>query len=186
MTRTVMPDCPHCHGGSVVTINRGRKSAVMLGGLAGGISSAATVWNGARIGAAVGAIAGPTGSLLSAVAGAVLAALAGGAAGCAAGAVVGDLIDDKVLNNYRCLDCGHRFSRLSTKDVMAGQPQTPRESPHPATPHSANHSSHQPHHSHAHGPSPFGPSFLQEDLDDEHPYGFYGPYPHPHHASPHG
>lgn len=170
MTRTVIPDCPHCHGGSIVPLNRGRKSAVILGGLAGGISSAATVWNGARIGAAVGAIAGPAGSLLSAVAGAVLAALAGGAAGCAAGAVVGDLIDDKVLNNYRCLDCGHRFSRPSTKDVAARQPQTPWESPHPATQH----------------PHPYGPSFSQEDLDDDHPYGFYGPYPNPYHASPYG
>lgn len=182
MTRAVIPDCPHCRSTNVVTLNRGRKSAVMLGGLAGGISSAATVWNGARIGAAVGAIAGPTGSLLSAVAGAVLAALAGGAAGCAAGAVVGDLIDDKVLNNYRCLDCGHRFSRLSTKDVMARQPQPPRESPHPATSHPAYH----PHHSDPYGPAPYGPSFSQEDLDDDHPYGFYGPYPDPYHASPHG
>ncbi len=186
MTHTVVPDCPHCHGGSVVTLNRGRKSAVMLGGLAGGISSAATVWNGARIGVAVGAIAGPTGSLLSAVAGAVLAALAGSAAGCAAGTVVGDLIDDKVLNNYRCLDCGHRFSRLSTKDVMARQPMAPREKPHSDMPHPAYHPDHRPHHSRPYGPPPYGSLFSQEDLDDDHPYGFYGPYPNPSHASPHG
>lgn len=166
-----LPRCPHCHSANVTSMSRGRRSAVMLGGLAGGISSAASVWHGARLGAAVGSVAGPTGSLLSAVAGAVLAALAGSAAGCAAGAVVGDLIDDKVLNNYRCLDCDHRFSRASTPAPqgtsfeMARQPG--RESPHPQDGLQSTQASHA-----------FEAVHFPMD-DDEEPYGFYRPFHHP-------
>jgi hypothetical protein len=163
--------CPHCHSPNVVSMNHGRKSAVMLGGLAGGISSAASVWHGARLGAAVGSVAGPTGSLLSAVAGAVLAALAGSAAGCAAGAVVGDLIDDKVLNKYRCLDCDHRFSRASTPVPQGASSEMARQ-PGRDSPHSHDHlqSARQ---SHA-----FEAVHFPMD-DDEEPYGFYRPFHHP-------
>ena len=182
MSRTVLPDCPHCRGTNVASMNRGRKSAVMLGGLAGGISSAATVWHGARLGATVGAPAGPAGALLSAVAGAILAALAGGAAGCAAGAVVGDLVDDKVLNNYRCLDCGHRFSRSTVPTAVTDAPTSPSRSGHmPAQ------TVHHPHpHTHAHSFSPmFYPQGMDEMDDDESygfPNGFPGPYPFHHTA----
>ncbi|QBY54453.1 hypothetical protein [Cupriavidus oxalaticus] len=48
---------------------------------------------------------------LGVVAGAILGALAGGAAGCSTGSAVGELIDDKILDNYRCLDCAHTFAQ---------------------------------------------------------------------------
>ncbi len=146
----------------------------MLGGLAGGIYSAATVWQGARIGAVVGAPTGPAGALLSAVAGAMLAALAGAATGCAAGGVVGDLIDNKVLNNYRCADCGHSFSRASATPV---DPSPDMSQTHPRSEDS--HSDHPmffPHRGH-------GPHWLPEDSEEEHPHGVYHPYMHPHHAA---
>ncbi|MGE0429377.1 MAG: hypothetical protein AB7P11_15345 [Hydrogenophaga sp.] len=200
MNHSLIPDCPRCRGSSVATLNRGRQGAVLLGGLAGGISSAATVWAGARTGAAIGAVAGPAGSLLSAVAGAVLAALAGGATGCAAGAVIGDLIDDKVLDNYRCLDCGQRFSRPSTKDPARHVSPSPHSTQTPYPEHAA----------HVHRSAQKGQVFLPDgspviqggldDLDDphgDHPSGFYGPfglhsyggyqhYPHIYPHSPHG
>lgn len=173
MTRTAIADCPHCRSTNVTTSNLGRKCTVMLGGVAGGIFSAATVWHGARVGAVVGAPTGPAGALLSAVAGAVLAALAGAATGCAAGGVVGDMIDHKVLNNYRCLACGHRFSRPSMADVLEPRSEDPRPGPHAGA-------AHQDHPSFpgypGHG---YGPHWPPEDSDEEHAYGFYGPYPYP-------
>ena len=172
MTRAAIPDCPHCRSTHVTTTNLARKSAVMLGGLAGGISSAATVWNGARIGATLGSAAGPAGAMLSAVAGAVLAALAGAAAGCAAGGVVGDLIDHKVLNNYRCLGCGYRFSRSSLVNgdvsLSEGSRMPSRaDGGHPVYPSFFTSQGH-------------GPCWPSEDMDEDHPYGFCGPNPHPH------
>ena len=179
MNQSLLPDCPRCWGRSVATLNRGRQGAVLLGGLAGGISSAATVWAGARTGAAIGSFAGPAGSLLSAVAGAVLAALAGGATGCAAGAVIGDLIDDKVLDNYRCLECGQRFSRPSAKDpARHGSPAPhPMQTPHPG----------QAAHAHRRAQKdqvflPDGSPVIQGGFDDrgdtegDHPPGFFGPF----------
>lgn len=58
-------------------------------------------------------IAGPTGMSLGIIAGAILGDLLGGATGCSAGATLGKLIDDKILNNYRCIDCAHTFSQVS-------------------------------------------------------------------------
>ena len=40
----------------------------------------------------------------------VIGALLGGATGASAGVILGDVLDDRVLNNYRCLDCGYSFS----------------------------------------------------------------------------
>ena len=58
-------------------------------------------------------VAGPVGSIFGGLAGALMGALFGGAAGCAAGAAVGEVIDTNVLDNYKCQDCGHSFSRSS-------------------------------------------------------------------------
>jgi hypothetical protein len=44
------------------------------------------------------------------MAGAILGGLAGAATGCIAGAKLGEVIDGRVLDNYRCLDCGLSFS----------------------------------------------------------------------------
>ncbi|CAH0441062.1 hypothetical protein LMG9673_01858 [Ralstonia pseudosolanacearum] len=73
--------------------------------------------NGARIGGTlggrIGLIGGPSGAALGTVAGAILGGVLGGTAGCSAGATLGELIDDKVLHNYRCLDCKQTFGQAS-------------------------------------------------------------------------
>ncbi|MEB0027382.1 hypothetical protein QN375_16620 [Pseudomonas sp. MH9.2] len=42
--------------------------------------------------------------------GALIGGLAGAATGCIAGAKLGEVIDERVLDNYTCLDCGLSFS----------------------------------------------------------------------------
>lgn len=113
----MMPPCPHCQSSQVVTRNHARKVGGTLGAIAGAASGFAAAMNGARIGGTlggrIGLIAGPPGVALGMVAGAILGGVLGGTAGCSAGATLGELIDDKVLHNYRCLDCKQIFGQAS-------------------------------------------------------------------------
>ena len=102
--------CPHCNSPRVDTLNIGRKAGSTIGSVAGATSGMAMAFSGAEAGAAVGAIGGPLGSVFGGLAGAVIAGLLGSAAGCAAGSAVGAAIDENVLDNYRCMSCGHTFS----------------------------------------------------------------------------
>ncbi|WP_244116350.1 hypothetical protein [Burkholderia cepacia] len=102
--------CPHCNSPRVGTLNIGRKAGSTIGSVAGATSGMAMAFSGAEAGAAVGAIGGPLGSVFGGLAGAVIAGLLGSAAGCAAGSAVGAAIDENVLDNYRCMSCGHTFS----------------------------------------------------------------------------
>ncbi|WP_232438248.1 hypothetical protein [Burkholderia ubonensis] len=102
--------CPHCNSSRIGTLNIGRKAGSTIGSVAGATSGMAMAFSGAEAGAAVGAIGGPLGSVFGGVAGAVIAGLLGSAAGCAAGSAVGAAIDENVLDNYRCMSCGHTFS----------------------------------------------------------------------------
>nr|WP_244109060.1 hypothetical protein [Burkholderia anthina] len=102
--------CPHCNSSRIDTLNVGRKAGSTIGSVAGATSGMAMAFSGAEAGAAVGAIGGPLGSVFGGLAGAVIAGLLGSAAGCAAGSAVGAAIDENVLDNYRCLSCGHTFS----------------------------------------------------------------------------
>ncbi|WP_232453836.1 hypothetical protein [Burkholderia ubonensis] len=106
----VMHRCPQCNSSRVDTLNIGRKAGSTIGSVAGATSGMAMAFSGAEAGAAVGAIGGPLGSVFGGVAGAVIAGLLGSAAGCAAGSAVGAAIDENVLDNYRCMSCGHTFS----------------------------------------------------------------------------
>lgn len=112
-----MTTCPHCQSSQVVTRNHARKVGGTLGAIAGASSGFAAAINGARIGGTlggrIGLIAGPPGAALGTVAGAILGGVLGGTAGCSAGATLGELIDEKVLHNYRCLDCKHTFGQAS-------------------------------------------------------------------------
>ncbi|KAI3608365.1 hypothetical protein D8I24_1203 [Cupriavidus necator H850] len=118
--------CPHCQSSQVVTRNHARKVGGTLGAIAGAASGFAAAMNGARIGGTlggrIGLIAGPPGAVLGAVAGAILGGVLGGTAGCSAGATLGELIDDKVLHNYRCLDCKHTFGQTSAWSHVRRQP----------------------------------------------------------------
>lgn len=101
--------CPHCQSARVDTLNVGRKAGSTIGSVAGATSCVAMALSGAETGVTVGAIGGPVGSIFGGIAGAVIAGLLGSAAGSAAGSALGAAIDDNILDNYRCLSCGHAF-----------------------------------------------------------------------------
>ncbi|MFC3532028.1 hypothetical protein ACFOLG_07500 [Vogesella facilis] len=113
----MLTTCPHCKSPQVVTRNHARKVGGTIGAIAGAASGFSAAMKGARIGGTlggrIGLIAGPSGAALGSVAGAILGGLLGGTTGCSAGAALGELIDDKVLHNYRCLDCGYTFGEAS-------------------------------------------------------------------------
>jgi len=105
------PICPKCQSKRVDIDNRARKAGGLIGTMAGSTSAMAYALSGAETGMTVGRLVGPTGMMLGGLAGAIIAGLIGGAVGCKAGAAVGEVIDATVLNNYRCLSCGHHFSK---------------------------------------------------------------------------
>ncbi|WP_214608529.1 hypothetical protein [Cupriavidus metallidurans] len=121
----MMAACPQCQSRQVVTRNHARKAGGTLGAIAGAASGFSAAMKGARIGGTlggrIGLIAGPSGAALGTLAGAILGGVLGGTAGCSAGATLGELIDDKVLHNYRCLDCGHTFGQSSVEPHVRRQ-----------------------------------------------------------------
>lgn len=102
--------CPRCGSDHVEKRNQARKAGSTIGAVAGATSGVAMTLSGAEVGATVGLIAGPIGSVFGGLAGAILAGLAASAAGCAAGAAMGEIIDENVLDNHRCVACGHTFN----------------------------------------------------------------------------
>ncbi|WP_244101862.1 hypothetical protein [Burkholderia cepacia] len=101
--------CPQCDSTRIDALNVGRKAGSTLGSVAGATSGVAMALSGAEAGAAVGAIGGPLGAVFGGLTGAVIAGLLGSAAGSVAGSAVGGVLDDSLLDNYRCLSCGHTF-----------------------------------------------------------------------------
>lgn len=122
----MMTSCPYCQSSQIVTRNHARKVGGTLGAIAGAASGFAGAMNGARIGGMlggrIGLIAGPPGAALGTVAGAILGGVLGGTAGCSAGATLGELIDEKVLHNYRCLDCKQTFGQGSAETGVPRRP----------------------------------------------------------------
>ncbi len=98
--------CPKCLSERIGRNNYGKKVAGVIGASAGVYGGYASAIAGARTGAAVGAIAGPA----TGIGGAVIGGLLGGVTGVSAGVILGDVLDELVLDNYRCLECGHSFS----------------------------------------------------------------------------
>jgi len=69
----------------------------------------------------VGAMAGP----VTGIGGAVIGGLLGGVTGVSAGIILGDVLDEQVLDNFRCLGCGHSFSKESEpEEESTGNPTT--------------------------------------------------------------
>ncbi|WP_261309850.1 hypothetical protein [Burkholderia stabilis] len=101
--------CPQCGSTRVDVLNVGRKAGSTLGSVAGATSGVAMALSGAEAGAAVGAIGGPLGAVFGGLTGALIAGLLGSTAGSIAGSAVGGVLDDSLLDNYRCLSCGHTF-----------------------------------------------------------------------------
>lgn len=102
--------CPRCQSASVITKDTARKIGALIGTVGGAAQGVTGAMAGAEVGAVIGLIAGPPGVLAGGMAGAILGGLAGAATGCIAGAKLGEVIDERVLDNYRCLDCGLSFS----------------------------------------------------------------------------
>ncbi len=102
--------CPLCLSKQVISRNWGRKAGGAIGCAAGAACGFYGSLRGAQIGIASGMLAGPGGSAIGGIAGAVLGALAGTAVGCEIGTNVGKQLDERMLDNYECLDCGHAFS----------------------------------------------------------------------------
>lgn len=103
--------CPNCGSTRIDRLRRGEQAGGFIGFLAGAAGAGMRAWRGAEIGAAVGAFAGPGGIATGAILGAVMAALAGGALGGEIGAGLGSALDARLLDNCRCLTCGHTFNR---------------------------------------------------------------------------
>jgi len=102
--------CPACESFRTEPRHIARRIGGAIGATAGGTSAAAAALSGAELGAVAGTLGGPFGVLCGGIAGAIIAGLAGAAAGCATGAALGETIDQKVLDNWCCLACGHTFS----------------------------------------------------------------------------
>lgn len=104
---------PRCESERVVTKNTGRSTGGIIGSVGGAASGAAGAVSGAEIGGVLGVVGGPLGIALGGIAGAILGGLFGGVAGGLAGATIGEQLDERVLNNFECLECGHTFGANS-------------------------------------------------------------------------
>ena len=101
--------CPKCLSARIGKNNYGKKAAGVVGAATGVYGGYVSAIAGARTGAMVGAVAGP----VSGIGGAVIGGLLGGVTGVSAGIILGDVLDEQVLDNNRCLECGHSFSKES-------------------------------------------------------------------------
>lgn len=98
--------CPNCRSSRVGVRNYGRSTCGTLGSLAG----AHLAMQGIRVGTTVGRFFGPPGIVIGGTAGLIIAGISGAMLGGSTGTQLGSMIDDKILNNYKCLDCKHTFS----------------------------------------------------------------------------
>lgn len=115
--------CPSCHSERIETRNLARKAGGLIGTLGGSVGGAASSLSGAEVGMTVGVVAGPPGMVLGGLLGALIGALVGGTAGGLAGSQLGELVDDRILDNYRCLACGHCFSHSPGQGELGGRHQ---------------------------------------------------------------
>ncbi|MET3916879.1 DNA-directed RNA polymerase subunit RPC12/RpoP [Variovorax sp. OAS795] len=102
--------CPPCGSDRIETRDVAQRTGGTLGGLAGAAGGIAGALRGGRTGFALGMAAGPIGGSVGTVIGVILGGLGGGALGTEVGAIFGRVVDDRVLNNCRCMACGHSFS----------------------------------------------------------------------------
>ena len=101
--------CPKCNSTLITARSMGKKVCCGIGIVAGGAQGVSNALKGSKIGGEVGALFGPSGVFMGRVAGALIGAMIGGVSGGMAGAQVGEIIDDRVLDNYECLQCEHVF-----------------------------------------------------------------------------
>lgn len=93
-----IPICSKCGSTRVTAQHPARRFCGAVGAIAGCIVGFVTSLHGSN-----------SRSLIGRIANAIVGALVGGASGAAAGISIGDAIDSNVLDNHRCVDCGHTF-----------------------------------------------------------------------------
>ena len=92
--------CPNCQSSRIGTKDFSKKACGILGAIGGAAS-------GAELGGSIGLIAGPVGVFTGAVLGALLGSVTVGVAG----AKLGKVIDERILDNYQCLNCHYVFNQ---------------------------------------------------------------------------
>ena len=102
--------CPNCHSSRILTRNCAKKAIGLIGTVGGTVGGATSSLSAGSLGMTVGIVAGPPGMVFGGVLGALFGAVVGGTAGGLSGARLGELVDRRILDNYRCLACGHCFS----------------------------------------------------------------------------
>lgn len=112
--------CPKCKSDSIEKRNYGKRAGTGVGGGGGAAGGAASAVGGAaagaKAGAAIGAFGGPIDVAAGASIGAIAGALAGGTVGATARSVAGRAVDKHILNNFKCLTCGHTFNEAQRLD----------------------------------------------------------------------
>ncbi len=109
--------CPNCLSERTEARHLARRTGGLIGTIGGSVGGAMSCMSGSRIGMTVGVVAGPPGMIVGGLLGALIGSLVGGTAGGLAGAQLGEVIDDRVLDNYRCLACGHCFSNARPEPI---------------------------------------------------------------------
>ncbi|WP_208512898.1 hypothetical protein [Variovorax paradoxus] len=120
--------CPQCGSDRIETRDVAQRTGGTLGGLAGAAGGIAGALRGGRAGFTLGMAAGPIGGSVGTVIGVVLGGLGGGALGTEVGAIFGRVVDDRVLNNCRCMSCGHSFSGRRGASEPSFSPSSPMSS----------------------------------------------------------
>ncbi|GAB6070857.1 hypothetical protein JCM30760_19540 [Thiomicrorhabdus hydrogeniphila] len=103
--------CPACQSQQVITKNLGKKSGGLIGLVGGATVGFISAANGARTGATLTVFTGPIGLTMGTIGGAILGGLIGASSGGVTGAKLGEKLDQSVLDNYRCTNCNHSFSK---------------------------------------------------------------------------
>lgn len=121
--------CPQCGSDRIELRDVAQRTGGTLGGIVGAAGGIAGALRGGRAGLSIGMAAGPIGASVGTIVGVVLGGLGGGALGTELGAVFGKVVDDRVLNNCRCIACGHEFSGHRGSSEPPWSPPSPAASP---------------------------------------------------------
>ena len=91
-------ECPQCQSLNIKSLHYGRKIGGAIGMIAGIVCGILSVCGKAKV------------KIIFGISAALLEAIREGTAGCTIGIMLGDIVDNVMLDNYKCLSCGHYFS----------------------------------------------------------------------------
>ena len=102
--------CSNCHSSRILTRNCAKKAIGLSGTVGGTVGGATSSLSAGSLGMTVGLVAGPPGMLAGGFLGMLIGAMLGGTTGGIAGVKLGEIVDERILDNYRCLNCGCVFA----------------------------------------------------------------------------